>query len=104
MHTDTEVCLQATLWLICSCVSVKGLFRCLYEAYEDGGFGGLPFVVLACAGAVRDGDGPVEVLSVKTCSVRSSPLKRHLSAQQTLVTVLVGRRPALVVGVGTRHA
>ena len=48
-----------------------------------------PFVVLACAGAVRDGDGAVEVLSVKTRSVGSSSLKGHLSAQQTLVTMLV---------------
>lgn len=48
-----------------------------------------PFVVLACAGAVGDGDGPVELLSVETRGVRSPSLERDLSAQQALVTVLV---------------
>lgn len=63
-----------------------------------------PFVVLACAGAVGDGNRPVELLSVKTCSVGSSPLKCDLSAQQTLVTVLIWRRPALIVRLGTWHS
>lgn len=63
-----------------------------------------PLVVLARAGAVRDGNRPVKILSVKTRSVRRSPFERYLSAQQTLITVLVRWGPVLVVLLRTRHA
>lgn len=49
----------------------------------------LPFIILAGAGAVGDGGGPVEVLPVKTCGVGGASPERDLSAQQTLISVLI---------------
>lgn len=49
----------------------------------------LPFIILAGAGAVGDGGGPVKVLPVKTCGVGGASPERDLSAQQTLVSVLI---------------
>lgn len=50
---------------------------------------GLPLVVLARAGAVGDGDGPVEVLSVEAGGVGRAALEHHLPAQETRAATLV---------------
>lgn len=79
----------------------KEVFWCRYCCKT--GAAVLPLVVLPRAGAVGDGDWPVELLPVEAGGVRGASLERDLPAQQALVAVLVGRRPALVVGLGARH-
>ena len=48
-----------------------------------------PLVVLACAGAVGYGDGPVKVFPVEAGGVGRASLVHHLSTQKAVVAVLV---------------
>lgn len=63
----------------------------------------VPFVVLACAGAVGEGDGPVKVLPVEAGGVGRAALEDHLPAQQAAVTQLIRRGPALVITLRAWH-